>query len=186
MKAALLLSQTALVLALAVPAAGASPGTADASPSYAGQEAREIKALSPDQIAGLLAGKGMGYGKSAELNQYPGPAHVLELARELQLTEAQLQASRDIHARMQEHAKAVGARLVDAEVHLEHLFRSGHATKEQLGPALETIGQLQAELRGVHLNAHIEQRGVLSDEQLERYAALRGYAAGAAGAHHGH
>jgi hypothetical protein len=65
------------VLYLAVAAAAA------ASPSvspYAGQAGREIKALSREEVEGLLAGQGMGYAKAAELNRYPGPAHVLEQA----------------------------------------------------------------------------------------------------------
>lgn len=45
-----------------------------------GHETRDIKALSSDEVAALLAGKGMGYAKAAELNGYPGPAHVLEHA----------------------------------------------------------------------------------------------------------
>jgi hypothetical protein len=47
---------------------------------YAGQQEREIKALSADEIKQYLAGAGMGYAKSAELNHYPGPGHALELA----------------------------------------------------------------------------------------------------------
>ncbi|MDP8920483.1 MAG: hypothetical protein M3O00_16685 [Pseudomonadota bacterium] len=58
-------------------------GTAQAqhaSPSpYAGMEARQIKALSDQQIADLRAGRGMGLVLSGELNGYPGPIHVLEL-----------------------------------------------------------------------------------------------------------
>jgi len=44
-----------------------------ASP-YAGSENREIKALSTDEIASYLQGKGMGFAKAAELNHHPGPA----------------------------------------------------------------------------------------------------------------
>jgi len=55
------------------------------SRTYAGQETRKIKALSEDQIQGYLAGSGMGLAMAAELNHYPGPKHVLELAEKLQL-----------------------------------------------------------------------------------------------------
>ena len=44
---------------------------------YAGQQARTIKALSDDDLAALRKGEGMGMAKAAELNGYPGPAHVL-------------------------------------------------------------------------------------------------------------
>ena len=46
---------------------------------YAGQQARPIKSLSDDDIAALREGEGMGMAKAAELNGYPGPAHVLQL-----------------------------------------------------------------------------------------------------------
>ena len=46
----------------------------------AGMQARSIKALSEQQVADLKAGRGMGLALSAELNGYPGPAHVLELS----------------------------------------------------------------------------------------------------------
>lgn len=49
------------------------------SQPYAGQETREIKALSPDEVAAHLEGRGMGFAKAAELNHYPGPKHVLDL-----------------------------------------------------------------------------------------------------------
>jgi hypothetical protein len=53
---------------------------------YAGMQTRAIKALSDQQIADLRAGRGMGMALPAELNGYPGPAHVLELADKLELT----------------------------------------------------------------------------------------------------
>lgn len=39
-------------------------------PSYAGQEQREIKSLSAEDVQSLLTGKGMGLAKAAELNGY--------------------------------------------------------------------------------------------------------------------
>jgi hypothetical protein len=47
---------------------------------YAGHQERPIKALAPEEVAGLLGGEGMGYALAAELNHYPGPRHVLDLA----------------------------------------------------------------------------------------------------------
>ena len=59
-----------------------------ASP-YAGEQSRSIKSLSQQDVADYMAGKGMGCAKAAELNGYPGPAHVLELADQLALTPSQ-------------------------------------------------------------------------------------------------
>lgn len=70
--------------ALTVPALGEHQ-----SGPYAGQQTRAIKALSPEDIAGLLNGEGMGMANAAELHGYPGPVHVRELARELGLTPTQ-------------------------------------------------------------------------------------------------
>lgn len=102
------------LIALPVLAAEVSP--------YAGQEAREIKSLSEAEIADLLAGKGMGYAKVAELNGYPGPAHVLELADELGLSAEQLAQTKLVFERMETSARQLGAELVAAERALDALF----------------------------------------------------------------
>ena len=49
---------------------------------YVGQETRDIKALSPQDIDDYLHGRGWGM-PAAELNHYPGPRHVLDLAHSL-------------------------------------------------------------------------------------------------------
>jgi hypothetical protein len=159
-----------LVLAVATPASAV-----DTTSPYAGQETREIKALDPAEIQGLLAGKGLGYAKSAELNHYQGPAHVLELAAELELSETQVNATRALHSRMEKQAKVVGAQVVAAEAALEASFREGSASEGSLESSLGEIAQLQAKLRAVHLVAHLEQRRLLSPEQVARYVRLRGY-----------
>jgi hypothetical protein len=53
---------------------------------YAGLQRRAIKALSDNQVSDLQAGRGMSLALAAELNGYPGPAHVLELADKLDLS----------------------------------------------------------------------------------------------------
>src|SRR5690625_3119950 len=99
-----------------------SQSSASVRSPYAGEETREIKALAKSQIAGLLAGKGMGYGKAAELNGYPGPAHVLELQEALALTAEQRKATETIFQQMQAAAKDLGADLVAAEGALDNAF----------------------------------------------------------------
>src|SRR3982751_5387380 len=96
-------------------------GHSPASP-YAGQQTREIKALSSTQTADLLAGKGMEQAKAAELNSYTGPMHVLELAGPLTLSTAQIQDSEALLASHKAEARALGARLVDAERDLDAAF----------------------------------------------------------------
>jgi hypothetical protein len=47
---------------------------------YSGMQSRSNKSLSDLQVADLQSGRGMGLALAAELNGYPGPSHVLELA----------------------------------------------------------------------------------------------------------
>ena len=160
-----------------------------ATPSpYAGQQNREIRSLSESEVADLLAGKGMGYANAAELNGYPGPAHVLELRSELGLSAEQLAQTQAIFQRMESSAKSLGAELVQAERALEASFRNREVSPDSLARALERIAAIEGKLRNVHLGAHLEQTRVLSPAQAARYARLRGYAgdAGDAGGHHGH
>lgn len=76
-----------LAFVLLVITTGAAQGEAVGHGSYAGFHSREIKALSASDVEGLQQGRGMGLALPAELNGYPGPMHVLELADELNLTE---------------------------------------------------------------------------------------------------
>ena len=146
-----------------------------------------IKALAPDHVAGLLAGAGLGYAKAAELNRYPGPLHVLELAEQLELDDAQLDATRALRARVVAQASALGAELVAAEAELDAMFRSGSLSQAGMDEVLARIGTIQSRLRSVHLGAHIEQRALLSPTQVDRYVRLRGYAdADADGHSHAH
>ena len=162
----------------------ATAAYAASSSPYAGQDAREIKALSPEEIADYLAGKGMGLAKAAELNGYPGPAHVLELASQLGLTPAQRVATEALFQKMQHRAIALGKELVDAEGDLDRLFASRSASSEAVKVSLTRIARLQGEIRQVHLDAHIEQATMLTAAQIATYARLRGY--DAAHVHDGH
>jgi hypothetical protein len=69
---------TALV-ALAALAGCAQPHVHAPSGSYAGQQSRDIKALSEEEVQGYLAGAGMGFARAAELLG----AEVVRLEREL-------------------------------------------------------------------------------------------------------
>lgn len=145
-----------------------------ASP-YAADQHREIKALSAQEMQDYLDGKGMGLAKAAELNHFPGPLHVLELADKLKLTTEQKQRSQKIFAHMQHEAKRAGKALVDKERDLNRLFATGKIDATSLRALLRDIGQLHADVRGIHLQAHLEQKSVLSPAQVAAYDTLRGY-----------
>jgi Spy/CpxP family protein refolding chaperone len=156
---------------------------------YAGQESRAIKALSDEEVQGYRSGKGMGLAKAAELNGYPGPAHVLELAAHLDLTPEQRARTEVVFKAMQDEAVSFGRKLIDEERKLDRQFAAGSITPETLQVLLEQIGALQGKVRAVHLQAHLAQLKILTPEQRARYAGLRGYAnadSGAAPAHRHH
>jgi len=149
--------------------------TADSQSPYVGQESRAIKALSPQEISDYLSGKGMGLAKAAELNGYPGPAHVLELAAQLDLTPAQKTQTEALFKKMQARAIPLGKELVEEERALDRLFASRAVNSQSLAQALARIGRLQGQVRQVHLDAHIEQTVLLTPAQVEKYNRLRGY-----------
>jgi len=152
-------------------------GTQTDSP-YRGEQQRAIKALSADDIAGYLAGQGMGFAKAAELNHYPGPRHVLDLAQRLDLTDAQRQRVQASFDRMHAEAVRLGRSVVDAEAKLEGLFREGRVDAASLDQAVAEIARLRGQLRVAHLRAHLETRAALTAEQVRRYDKLRGYGGG--------
>lgn len=160
----------ALLLSLCLPA-----GVHAQAGPYAGQQHREIKALSPQDRAALLEGQGLGYAKAAELNGYPGPTHVLELAKQLQLTPRQLEASRQLLADHKQAARRLGAAIVEAERALDAAFASRSADEPGVRRMTADIARLQGELRAEHLRAHLAQAALLEPGQIERYARLRGY-----------
>ena len=142
---------------------------------YAGMQTRPIKALSDQQIADLKAGRGMGYALAAELNGYPGPAHVLEFRKELSLTERQRQQIDDLFARMKAQAVPLGERLIGLESELDKQFATKAITEASLKTAVDKIGIAQGELRAAHLKYHLLTLDVLTPEQVARYSELRGY-----------
>ncbi|MEX2198104.1 MAG: periplasmic heavy metal sensor [Burkholderiales bacterium] len=157
---------------------GAAPVALAAGPAstpYAGEQHRDIKALSPRDVQDLLAGRGMGLAKSAELNGYPGPAHVLELSDRLGLTAEQSARTKSVFEAMETRARALGKALVEREAELERLFASRRITSAALEASLAEISKLQGELRRVHLEAHLAQTDILTPEQIAAYAELRGY-----------
>ncbi len=147
-----------------------------ANPSaYAGDTDRTVKALSAEETAGLLEGRGLGLARAAELNGYPGPLHVLELADSLALSGEQRAEAQRLFDAVQADARPLGAQIVEMERHLDQLFARGEATEEMVARMTEHIGEARGRLRAVHLNAHIAMRDALTPEQVTAYDRLRGY-----------
>jgi hypothetical protein len=159
-------------------------GTAVAQSPYAGMQNRPVKALSEHQVADLKAGRGMGLALPAELNGYPGPSHLLELADRLDLSSSQRDAIQQLFDSMKAEAVPVGERLIEQETQLDRQFANRTVTSDGLKVATSEIGATQAELRNTHLKYHLETAQILSDQQMHQYAMLRGYAGDGGDAQH--
>lgn len=170
-----------LALSMVVAASAAQP-----TPHGAWQE-RGVKALSPEQIEDYLEGRGMGMALPAELNGYPGPRHVLELADELDLTPDQRARTEQLFEDMRLTAVALGAEILTREALLDELFASGTASEAAVDDATEALGRLNGRLRAHHLRYHLAMRELLDARQIEDYQRLRGHGSpqGSVG-HHRH
>ena len=142
---------------------------------YAGMQARAVKALSDQQVADLRAGRGMGLALAGELNGYPGPLHVIELADRIGLSADQRQRVQQLYEAMKVEAISVGEKLISAETTLDRAFKDRTITLERLTELSAAIGKTQGELRAVHLKYHLLTAELLTSDQSRRYVELRGY-----------
>jgi hypothetical protein len=165
------------VLTLVAAMAALAPGLAPAQHSaYSGQQVRQIKALSDDEIKQYRSGAGMGYARAAELNAFPGPMHVLELDDQLALSPQQRSASKQLMDAHKAEASVIGVKLVEAERTLDHLFAGAKLDQSGLASQVRTVAALYGEYRLSHLETHRRMRALLTSEQVRRYDELRGYA----------
>jgi len=146
----------------------------------------EVRGISPEDIEGYRTGAGLGFALPAELNGYPGPRHVLDLAAELELTAEQRDDVQALYDEMLPQAIDLGEQLLAAEAELELAFREETISDAALLAALETAEGLRADLRYVHLSTHLATIDILTFHQVRQYNTLRGYEAAEHSGHGGH
>lgn len=149
--------------------------TPDHPAAYAGQPQRDIKSLSAQDLQAYVQGQGHGFAKAAELNGYPGPLHVLELAAELGLDDQQRQQSEALMAQHRSEARRLGQELIDAERALDQAFASRSIDAGTLQQLTQDAGVKHARLRAEHLRTHLAQTALMRPQQIARYNSLRGY-----------
>jgi hypothetical protein len=145
-------------------------GIAAQSSPYTGQEMRDIKSLSDNDVQSLQNGTGEAFGgmaKLAELNGYPGPRHVLDMASELQLTDGQRMEIERIYQNMSNIAKSIGAAILAIEQDMDETFANKTITQENLKLMLDKSADLYGQLRFVHLSAHFDTIQILTIEQVQ-------------------
>lgn len=142
---------------------------------YAGEEQRDIKSLSAEDVEQLEAGKGWGLAKAAELNGVPGPSHILDMASEISLDENQEEQIKVVFHEMEKSAIIKGKELVKKEAELNRRFSKNEFSISSLKELTEEIGKIRGELMYIHLEAHLRSASILSEQQVSLYNELRGY-----------
>lgn len=142
---------------------------------YAGQEKRDIKSLSDEDIKELKAGAGWGLAKAAELNGLPGPKHILEMKKEINLTSEQEIIIVALYNDMKKEAIALGNKLIEYERDLNNRFAQRKIDEKILDELLIKISETYKLLRHTHLSAHLKTPSILTEDQIEKYNKLRGY-----------
>jgi len=118
-------------------------------------------------------GRGFGMAFAADQEGYPGPMHVLELKDRLGLDAAQESRVRMLLHAMFAESRPKGARLLDAEARLRSLFAKGSADEAAVRAAVAEVEQARADVRLVHLLAHLKTRAVLTEAQRRAYHEAR-------------
>jgi len=163
------------IASVVLAASSAADNGHHAASPYAGEESRDTSSLSGKDVADLLDGKGWGFAKPAELNGYPGPSHVLELSEKLKLSAEQRTQVQAVFDRMATAARETGVKFVGAERLLDAAFKDRAVDAAILRQRIDAAEVLRAELRHIHLAAHLETTPILTPEQRHAYVQLRGY-----------
>ena len=91
---------------------------------------------------------------------------MLELAKELNLTDAQRARTQQLFDDMKAEAVPLGQQLIAAEADLERQFSGRTITPVSLTAATTAIGATQGTLRATHLKYHLAMMDVLTPEQI--------------------
>lgn len=162
----------AFALLLTLPLAAQHSGHMAAPKSAPADATASHHACLDQERDAIERGEGLGMALAADRNGYPGPKHVLELRKELKLTADQETKMQRLMAEMTEKAVSKGKDVLAAEQHLGELFAQGRSEAE-LREETYRVASLRAELRWVHLAAHVAARKVLTTEQIAAYQRLR-------------
>ena len=131
-----------------------------------------IAQIPPDRDE-LLKADDAGQAQYADVNGFPAPKHLLDLAKELQLSDAQKKSLQTIYVGMRSRALELGKRIIGIEEELHQAFQEGLVSEKSVRDDTEQIGKLRGRLRAVYLNANMKAKDVLTNAQIESYKKLR-------------
>jgi hypothetical protein len=158
-----------LLLMFAAPTQQPAASASNVSSPTGAQSATEAHhSCLVQERSALESGEGFGMAMAAEQNGYPGPRHVLDRKEELKLGPEQEALMQALFGQMKDQAIAKGREILQAEKQLADMFAQGRP-ESQLREQVLRIESLRAELRWIHLSAHMATRRLLSPEQLLAY-----------------
>jgi len=158
-------------------AGGAQQHTHNTPATAPGSSQAAHHAFLEQERAAIERGEGFGMALPADRSGYPGPKHILELKEQLKLTVEQQATVEKLFLAMKEKAIARGKEVLLGEERLEKMFAEGRPEAELREDSFR-VASLRAELRWVHLEAHLAAKKLLTAEQLMTYRHLRWGGAG--------
>lgn len=174
MKAPIQALVIAAYAAIGCTAAAALEEASDAAAEPEAEAAGETPAwLNQREIRQLRDGRGMGMGRVAAVNGYPGPMHVLRQAEELELSDEQREQTSALRERIHARSRELGERILAAESRLGDVLAADAVDRDALREALGEIADLRAELRAAHIEAHLDQADILTADQLEKIGEMQ-------------
>lgn len=128
----------------------------------------------PSDRDALLKGLEGDNGKTAEMNKYPSPKDLLELATTLNLSSVQKSRLIEIRDNTISRAKQLGKEIVQIENELHKAFQARIINEKSCTDDAQQIGRLRGRLRAVFLTSHIRAKAVLNDSQVSMYRKIQG------------
>jgi hypothetical protein len=132
-----------------------------------------VSQIPPDRNT-LLNGFEGDLGKTGEINSYPSPKSILELATTLNLSSIQKSRLSDIQSNTVARAKQLGKEIVQIENELYRAFQARIVNEKSCTDDAQQIGRLRGKLRGIFLNARIRAKAVLNESQISMYRQISG------------
>lgn len=132
-----------------------------------------LKTLSYERYNSLMTGQDItGMSLAAELNNYPLPDKVLKLKKELNLGPAQITKLAAIAKELKRKKLEMGLIIINNERTLDSIFKYNRLDNGSLIFYANRYGLYEGEIRNAILQACLATRGLLSAQQVAKYAAL--------------
>jgi hypothetical protein len=133
-----------------------------------------LKTMSYEQYNALIKGDDItGMSLAAELNHFPLPDKVLKFKKELNLGPPQISKIAAIAKELHRKKLEMGLIIINNERTLDSIFKYNRLNNGSLIFYANRYGLYEGELRNAILQACLATRGLLSQQQVNKYQALQ-------------